>query len=253
MGTDNLESAIILSSHRGVQRMAKEVEDLVIRRNRAIISQWVQNPNMIVSAVDVTELPLLVSLYNHNSKPKIMALGNIDLNNAFMLKSEGNPDYNASIWVRCGKKGCHYTEYRAAYRKFLEQAYNIKIEKKDPEGREVDHLLNLGRAETEGVFVRVEAVKTRVNRAWGGGFERVSSSDHFSVSNSRSKRIISWSIAAKLGDQMPPRNKYDKDGLERLKIFFKGMGISELELTNKVANIEKHFSHHYQFTKGGQE
>lgn len=196
------------------------LQTIIRNRQRALFNAWVQNPLMQMQVEHPDQLGRLVFLDRYDETIRAQQLAGSSLDNVALVQRPGNPDQNASVWVRAG-----YSSYRQAWLNFVEQVYGVKATTKDLAGYNIDHLLNRARSPGRAGFVRIEAINGAVNQAWGRNFERAASDRKFG-SNERFGRTMSWVIAAKLMDQPPPRGPNDHQGIARLVQFFSRNGLS---------------------------
>ena len=196
------------------------LQALIRRRQRALFDAWVRNPLVQVQVEHPEALGRLVFLDDFDDDVQTGKAGRSSLKNVAIVQKPGNPDENASVWVRAG-----YSSYQKAWLRFVEQVYGIKAASSDLAGYNIDHLLNKARSPDKAGFIRIEAINDAVNQAWGGLFERAASNPEFSANQNRLRRTMSWIIAAKLMDQ-PPRGPNDQQGIARLVQFFNQNGLS---------------------------
>jgi hypothetical protein len=197
------------------------LQALIRRRQRALFDAWVRDPLVQVQAEHPEALGRLVYLDDFDGDVEIGRAGRSSLKNVVIVQKPGNPDENASVWVRAG-----YSSYQKAWLRFVEQVYGIKATAGDLAGYNIDHLLNKARSPGKAGFIRVEAINDAVNQAWGGLFERAASHPDFSANQNRLRRTMSWIIAAKLMEQAPPRGPNDHQGISRLVRFFNQNGLA---------------------------
>ncbi|MEE4013504.1 hypothetical protein V1T76_15640 [Roseibium sp. FZY0029] len=197
------------------------LQALIRRRQRALFDAWVRNPLVQVQVEHPEALGRLVFLDDFDDDVQTGKAGRRSLKNVAIVQKPGNPDENASVWVRAG-----YSSYQKAWLRFVEQVYGIKAASSDLAGYNIDHLLNKARSPDKAGFIRIEAINDAVNQAWGGLFERAASNPEFSANQNRLRRTMSWIIAAKLMDQPPPRGPNDQQGIARLVQFFNRNGLA---------------------------
>ncbi|WP_299438681.1 hypothetical protein [uncultured Rhodospira sp.] len=212
--------------------MAVPTHVIIRRRNDALIRAWVKDPLIQVLADRVDALPGLVFLDTHGAGASVDRLGRRSLKNVAVVKRPGPPDANASVWVRAP-----YASYRGAYTAFLAATYDTELDGVDLSGYDVDHLLNRARSPQSSVFIRVEAVRSEVNQAWGRLFEKVASDKVFWANQHRTRRTMSYPIVAKLGGQMPPTGPRDMAGLHRLALFFRNHGLDPGESAQGIKTM----------------
>ncbi|KAA5603015.1 hypothetical protein F1188_20135 [Roseospira marina] len=201
-------------------------------RADAILRAWVKDPLIQVIAERPEVLARLVFLDTLGEGAESGRLGRYGARNVAMVTQPGPPDANASVWVRT-----KYGSYRAAYEAFLGTAYTHQIGTVDLSGYDVDHLLNRARSPEGSAFIRLEAVRSEVNQAWGRLFEKAASDDSFWANQNRTRRTMSYLIAAKLGGQMPPNGPTDSAGIRRLALFFGRYGLNVRESTEGIQNM----------------
>lgn len=140
--------------------------------------------------------------------------------NTVIVSRPGDPDRNASVWVRAS-----YTGYRPAYIAFLNLVYGTQATTVDLAGYDIDHLLNRARSPGGAGYIRIEAVRSPVNQAWGRLFERAASHPGFLANQNRLRRTLSWTICAKLANRFPPNGPADTGGINRLAAYFQTLGM----------------------------
>ncbi|WP_299820265.1 hypothetical protein [uncultured Roseibium sp.] len=197
------------------------LQAIISRRQRALFNAWVQDPLVQVQVEHPERLGRLVFLDGFDDTIETERAGRRSLKNVAIVRKPGDPDHNASVWVRAG-----YSSYQKAWLGFVHQVYGLKATSSDLAGYNIDHLLNKARSPNKAGFIRVEAINDAVNQAWGGLFERAASNPEFSANQKRFRRTMSWIIAAKLMDQPPPRGPDDHQGIARLVQFFNQNGLA---------------------------
>ncbi|GAA0771404.1 hypothetical protein E1180_05760 [Roseibium denhamense] len=219
---------------------------IIQRRQRALFDAWVQNPLIVVHVEHPEKLGRLVYIHDlddDGADPQPKPPGARDLHDAAIIQKSGNPDERASVWVRAKYRG-----YQGAYLRFIEQVYGVKATKKDLAGYNIDHLLNKKRSPDMTGYIRIEAVNGAVNQAWGSLFEHKSNASNpdFTANSERSRRTMSWAIAAKLMNQPPPRGPGDRDGIARLSRFFINNG---LEGQDPMTGLTSMLENAYRFRR----
>ncbi|WP_428646212.1 hypothetical protein [Roseibium sp.] len=194
---------------------------LISRRQRALFEAWIQDPLVQVQVEHPERLGRLVFLGDFDETVETEKAGRRSLKNVAIVRKPGNPDQNASVWVRAG-----YSSYQKAWLGFVAQVYGIKAKSDDLAGYNIDHLLNKARSPGKAGFIRIEAINDAVNQEWGRLFEKAASNPEFSANQKRFRRTMSWVIAAKLMDQPPPRGPNDHQGIARLVQFFNRNGLA---------------------------
>jgi hypothetical protein len=210
------------------------LQALISRRQRALFDAWVRDPLVQVQVEHPEVLGRLVFLDDFDEAPEAERAGRRSLKNAAIVQKPGNPDENASVWVRAG-----YGSYQKAWLGFVRQVYGIKATASDLAGYNIDHLYNRARSPGLAGFVRIEAVNDAINQDWGRNFERAVSSNA-TGSNERDRNTMSWIIAAKLMGQPPPRGPNDHQGIGRLVAFFSRNGLSATEAKRGIENMLEH-------------
>ncbi len=205
---------------------------IIKRRQSALLRQFKGDPLVQVMAESPQVLPGLVFLDNYGEGAFAEKIGRRSAKNAAVVSRAGNPDRNASCWVKAG-----YGSYRKAYIAFINQVYGTKASSSDMANYDVDHLLNRGRTATSTNFIRVEAVRSDVNQKWGALFEKNASNPEFYANKNRNRRTMSWVICAKLGNVMPPSGPRDVNGIARLAAFFATMGFDRNEANDGIQSM----------------
>ncbi len=205
---------------------------IIKRRQSALLSQFKGNPLIQVMAESPQALPGLVFLDTYGEGASAGKIGRRSTKNAAIVSRAGDPDRNASCWVKAG-----YGGYRNAYVAFINQVYGSKASSRDMANYDVDHLLNRGRTATSTNFIRVEAVRSDVNQKWGALFEKNASNPEFYANKKRNRRTMSWVICAKLGNVMPPSGPQDTNGIGRLVAFFATMGLDRNESSDGIQSM----------------
>ncbi len=193
--------------------------DIIRRRQRAIISAWKTNPLILVMTEDLQQLPGIVFPEDRSENAGVARAGRRREGSVGILQGPGDPDFNASVWVRAD-----YSGYQGAYLTFIKQVYDVSASKSDLAGYNIDHLLNRARSPGGAGYIRIEAVQADVNQRWGSLFERAAGFD-----TRRLRRSMDWTICSKLAGLMPPRGPDDTDGINRLVTFYKSIGLTEQE------------------------
>lgn len=148
------------------------------RRRKALIALWIQNPLVMVQAESPATLPGLVFLDDNGRTAEVGGLGRRSQTDAFIVSRPGDPERNASVWVRAIYKG-----YCTAYVGFLNQAYGTQAMAADLVGYDIDHLLNRARSPDGAGFIRIEAIRSEVTRP-GDGWSRRRRAIHASMPTS---------------------------------------------------------------------
>jgi hypothetical protein len=204
--------------------MALSPISIVERRREALLAMWRQDPLIMVQVESPAALPLLMFLDDRGAKVELGGVGSRRQADTVIASRSGDPDRNASVWVRATYRG-----YRTAYVGFLNQVYGTQATTSDLGGYDIDHLLNRARSPGGAGFIRIEAIRSDVNQAWGRLFEKTASDPGFYANRHRLRRTLSWVICAKLGNQHPPTGPADTAGIDRLVAFFRGVGFGSQE------------------------
>lgn len=205
---------------------------IIARRSNAILTQWRLDPLLQVQIEHPTALANFQFLAAEGGAGAVDPLGRRAVTNAGVWRRPGDPDANASLWVRAG-----YDSYRGAYLAFVREVYGLTATLSDLAGYDVDHLLNRARSPLDSTFIRLEAVPTAVNQRWGALFERFASDPNFFANQRRERRTMSWMIASKLAGQMPPNGPDDTAGIQRLVAFWVSRGFSAQEAENGLRSM----------------
>jgi hypothetical protein len=202
------------------------------RRRESLLAAWRLNPLLMVQVESPAALPLLMFLDDKGSKVEIGAVGGRRQTDTVIASRPGDPDRDASVWVRASYRG-----YRPAYVGFLNQVYGTQATVSDLAGYDIDHLLNRARSPGGAGFIRIEAIRADVNQAWGRLFEKTASDRRFLANQHRLRRTMSWVISAKLGNQHPPNGPTDTAGIERLVGFFRAFGLDAQEAREGLSSM----------------
>jgi hypothetical protein len=205
---------------------------IIARRQQALIQAWVRNPLVLVQVESPGTLPGLVFLESDVASASVGRVGRRAAGSVAMVRGPGEPDANASAWVAAG-----YGSYRDAYLAFVRAAYDLPAAPGDLAGYDIDHLLNRARAPFDSTFIRIEAISSAANQAWGRLFERAASDPRFYANQHRQRRTMSWVICAKLAGELPPNGPGDTPGIQRLVRFFSSVGLSAAEAQSGLADM----------------
>lgn len=187
-------------------------------RQIALVSAWKNDSYFPVQVESPHVLGQVVFLEEHPSQ-HVSQVERRRSANVVCVCRAGNPDRNASLWVAAS-----YSDYRAAYAAFVRQVYKIPATKQDLIGYDADHLLNKASSPKDTTFIRLEAVNSVVNQAWGMLYEAAASKPHLHATQYRERRGMRWPVASKLAGQMPPAGPDDKQGIARLVSFWVAQG-----------------------------
>jgi hypothetical protein len=205
---------------------------IIDRRRDALILEWRQNPLIVVQVESPASLPVLTFLEDRGVGATLGSVGSRRQTNTVIASRPGDPASNASVWVRAA-----YSGYRSAYLGFLNYVYGIQAASVDLAGYDIDHLLNRARSPGGAGYIRIEAVKTEVNQAWGRLFEKAASNPAYFANQHRLRRTLSWTICAKLANQFPPYGPGDTPGLNRLVAYFQTIGLSPGEARDGLSSM----------------
>ena len=208
------------------------VLSIIARRRDALVRAWVRDPTVQVQVESPLVLPRLVFLADPEPDASVGQLGRRRQENVAIIKAPGNADAQASVWVASG-----YGGYKAAYLAFLREVYQVSATSADLAGFDVDHLLNRARSPQDTSFIRIEAVRSDVNQAWGRLFEAASSNPLFFANQARERRTMSYMICAKLAGQMPMLSPTDQSGIDRLVRYFVSIGLPDAESRSGVESM----------------
>lgn len=205
---------------------------VINQRRNALFEAWKANSFQQVQVENIEDLRRHAFLDDLDLEIETEKSGRRSLKNAIVVRRDGNPDANASVWVRAG-----YTGYQKAWLGFIKQVYQIDAKPADLAGYNIDHLLNRARSPDGAGFIRIEAINGQVNQAWGRMFEKAASNPEFYANQERYGRKLSWLIAAKLMGQMPPRGPSDQQGINRLVSFFNSQGMASENPREGLTNM----------------
>ena len=197
---------------------------IVERRRNALVDQWKQDPLIVVQVEAPQVLPVMTFLDDHGHGAGVGAVGRRSQTNTVIVSRPGDPDRNASVWVKAS-----YTGYRTAYIGFLNHVYGTQAASANLAGYDIDHLLNRARSPGGAGYIRIEAVNSPVNQAWGRLFEKSASDPAFFANQHRLRRTLSWTICAKLANQFPPNGPSDVGGIDQLVTYFQTLGMDAAE------------------------
>lgn len=200
------------------------VANIIQRRQQALIKAWMANPLIMVQVESPQCLPGLVFLEDGGDNATVGQVGRRREADTIIVRRPGNPDTEASVWVRAS-----YSGYRGAFLAFVQNVYGIRARTAALTGYDVDHLLNRARSPQGSGYIRIEAVASEANQAWGRLFEKNASNPVFHANQARMRRTMSWVICAKLAGLEPPSGPHDTAGIERLVQFFQGVGLDATE------------------------
>ena len=156
--------------------------------------------------------------------------------NVVMLAAAGGAADKASVWVRAD-----YSDYRAAYAAFVRKMYNITVTTADMQAYDVDHRLNRARAGNGNTLLRIEASPLGINRQWGSVLEKLATQSHV-AGNRRTRRLMSYLIAAKVAGFAPPTTLQDPVSRARLARELAGLGVPLKEAQDGLNNLLGHIA-----------
>ncbi len=212
--------------------MARAPALIIDQRRNALIAQWQLDPLIVVQVESPDVLPVLTFLDDQGREAGVTAIGRRSQTNTVIVSRPGDPDRNASVWVKAS-----YTGYRTAYIGFLNHVYGTQATTANLVGYDVDHLLNRARSPAGAGYIRVEAVHSPVNQAWGRLFERAASHPGFFANQNRLRRTLSWTICAKLANRLPPNGPNDTAGINRLTAYFQTLGMDADEARTGLTSM----------------
>jgi hypothetical protein len=212
--------------------MALAPTAIIDRRRVALIDQWKRDPLIVVQVESPDVLPVLTFLDDRGQGAGVGVVGRRSPTNTVIVSRPGDPDHNASVWVRAT-----YTGYRTAYVGFLNHVYGTQATSAQLTGYDIDHLLNRARSPGGAGYIRIEAVTSAVNQAWGRLFEKAASDPAFFANQHRLRRTLSWTICAKLANQFPPTGPNDVAGINRLATYFQTLGMSANEARDGLTSM----------------
>jgi hypothetical protein len=103
---------------------------IIERRRNALIAQWKQDPLVVVQVESPAVLPVLTFLDDRGQGAGVGAVGRRSQTNTVIVsRVGGDPDRNASIWVKAS-----YTGYRTAFIGFLNHVYGTQATTADLAG-----------------------------------------------------------------------------------------------------------------------
>ena len=164
------------------------------------------------------------------------ALNRRSTGNVVMLAAPGGMADKASFWVRAD-----YRDYKSAYAAFVRKTYNITVTAADMDGYDIDHLLNSARAGNGNALLRIEASPMRMNRQWGSVLEKLATQSNV-AGNRRTRRLMSYLIAAKVAGFAPPTTLQDPVGRARLARELAGLGVPLKEAQDGLDNLLSHIA-----------
>ncbi len=212
--------------------MTRQVIEIVDRRRRAMIEQWVHKPDWVLVQVESPEtLQGKVRNIATEAEARIGRVGSHRQRSVIMLEGGPDRDRTWSVWVRAG-----FSNYKAAYLAFISHAYGITLTGDDLPGHQVDHLSNKAYALTGQEFIRVEAIPKEANHLWGVNFE----SRRTENTDARSSHGLSYMSCAKLAGKLPPTGPNDTAGIDALVAYFTSIGLNPQEARKSIANMLQH-------------
>jgi hypothetical protein len=202
---------------------------IIERRRNALVAEWKQNPLIVVQ---VESPAVLTFLDDRGQGGGVGAVGRRSQTNTVIVsRVGGDPDRNGSVWGKAS-----YTGYRTAFIGFLNHVYGTQATTADLAGYDVDHLLNRARSPGAG-YIRIEAVNSTVNQAWGRLFEKAASNPAFFANQQRLRRTLSWAICAKLANRLRPNGPNDVGGITQLAAYFQTLGMDASEAREGLTSM----------------
>ncbi len=213
-------------------QMTTSVIAIADRRRRAMITQWVQNPDWVLVQVESADM-LRGKVHNlaADAAARTGRVGSHRERSVIMLEGGPDRDRTWSVWVRAT-----FSNYKTAYLAFISHAYGATLSGDDIPGYEVDHLSNKAYAPTGQEFIRLEAVPKLANHRWGVNFE----SRRTENTDARPTHRMSYMSCAKLGGELPPAGPNDAAGINRLVAYFTAIGLDPREAQQGVASMLQH-------------
>ena len=202
------------------------------RRRRALIQKWVNDP--LWTLVQVENAEMLHGKIHDLSGYTEASTGRLAPHRArsvIMIEGSRDRDQTWSVWVRAG-----FTNYRCAYRAFVQHAYGIANVDNAWVGYQIDHLSNKAHAPTGDEFIRIEAIPEFANQRWGVNFESRRTQNTYG----RPSHRLSYMSCAKLAGLPPPTGPQDTAGINLLVDFFKSLGLDPQTAQDGVANMLLH-------------
>ncbi len=215
------------------------VQTIVNARIKALLRSFAHDPvQPLVEVDDAAALRGLTLALDEfaESGADVGALARRSTGNVVMVSApDGRPE-NASVWVRA-----QYSDYRAAYAAFVQQAYGVTLERADMAAYDVDHLLNRARAGNANTLLRIEALPLSVNRQWGSVLEKLASQSNVAA-NHKTRRLMSYLIAAKVAGLPPPISLTDGPSRARLVLGLVALGLRQAEVEQGLDDMLGHIA-----------
>lgn len=203
----------IWSPPQATNPAAQLLQNVCETRREKFLERWRDDPAIPIFTPE-SELDKIYFGPDHSPCHfgKKSELANVKTSDAVIITVPGNCAFYTSLWVRNDFKG-----YVSAFRKFLEIVHQIPSE--EPTlgslGYDIDHLRN--KASTPpGTFIRIEAIPSAPQRAWGRNYERALSSPEF---DKKAKGITNWMTVAKIAGFHPPADWDDTKWVQKLEEF----------------------------------
>ncbi len=209
------------------------IPQIAQQRSNVLLRRWNANPMIQVQVEAPSALGQIANI-DLDQTGNVAQLGARSTDNVVcVLPPHGTAGtHEASLWVRAT-----YTGYRAAFGAFLEQQYGISNAAQQLQSYDIDHLLNRKRSPGGNTFIRLEAIPSAVNQAWGALFEKAASKPAFYANQNRERRTMSWPIAAKLAGLMPPSSPDDIPGIEGIANGLAIHGLNEEECVQGMTQM----------------
>ena len=227
---------------------ARLLQSVCDERREAFLTRWRDNPAVVTY---IPESKLDKIFFGSDSEPpyfgEVSKLGNVKISDAVMVTFPGDPAFYTSLWVRGDFKG-----YISAFREFLELVHQVP--RGEPTlgslGYDLDHLRN--KASTPpGTFIRLEAIPSDPQRAWGRKYERALSSPKFK--DKRQWGTASWMTAVKVAGLHPPADWDDTKWLQELEEFNTNNSIdSKTDLMKDLIGRELERAYMYRIKRSGE-
>ncbi|MEP4198959.1 MAG: hypothetical protein ABJL99_25315 [Aliishimia sp.] len=197
-----------------------------------LLRRWVRDPLLPVQVEAPQALGRLADI-DLGVSSTTLQLGRRDERNAVQVSPIGvGGSHSASLWVKASYEG-----YRKAFKAFLVEDYVLPEASINLTGFDVDHLLNRKRSPGGSTYLRLEAIPSTINQAWGAVFEKPASNQGFYANQSRTRRTLSWPIAAKLAWIAPPNAGEGTAGIARVASGLAAYGLDRQDAITGLTNM----------------
>ena len=133
------------------------------------------------------------------------------------------------------------TRTAALINAFVHRMSHIKVTTTDMQAYDVDHLLNRARAGNGQTLLRIEASPLGINRQWGSVLEKLATQSNVAA-NKKTRRLMSYLIAAKVAGFAPPTTLQDPVSRARLVRELASLGISQKEAQDGLDSLLGHIA-----------